>query len=148
VDAAFSCEGPLILPCGMVFQILFRPSDQHANYAGPINRFMIEGSDMKTVLKTLLFLILVNSALADDAAIKKQLIGKWKYENGAVIVLNADGSMDNDDFKTWDVKGGKYMEYKKTGSSESFTILKLSKTSLTIKEDHRGQGTGTWTRVQ
>jgi hypothetical protein len=131
----------------MVFHVLLSPSDPHANYAGPINRFMIKGSGMKTVLKSLLFLLLVNSALADDAAIKKQLIGKWKYENGAVIVLNADGSMDND-YKTWDVKGGKYMEYQKTRSSESFTILKLSKTSLTIKEDHRGQGTGTWTRVQ
>lgn len=101
---------------------------------------------MKTVLKTLLFLILVNSALADDAAIKQKLIGKWRYEN-QIIVLNADGSMDSD-YKTWGVKDGKYMEYKKSGASESFTILKLTKTSLTIKEDNRGQGTGTWTRVK
>jgi hypothetical protein len=107
---------------------------------------MIKGSDMKTVLKTLLFLILVTSALADDAAIKQQLVGKWKYGN-QLIVLNPDGSMNND-FKTWDVQGGKYMEFKKSGASESFTILKLTKTTFTLHEDSHGRGTGTWTRVQ
>jgi hypothetical protein len=101
---------------------------------------------MKTILKTLLLLTLVTSALADDAAIKKQLVGKWKY-NGELIVLNADGSMNND-LKTWDVQDGKYIETKQSGATDPCTILKLTKTTFTFREDFRSRGTGTWTRVQ
>jgi hypothetical protein len=83
--------------------------------------------------------------LGDDAAIKRQLVGTWSYE-GRLIVLNADGSMNND-FKTWDVQNGKYIETKKSGATDPCTILKLTKTSFTIREDYRSRGTGTWTRV-
>jgi hypothetical protein len=85
------------------------------------------------------------TGLVDDGAIKKQLVGKWTFE-GRLIVLNADGSMNND-FKTWDVQDGKYIETKKSGATDPCTILKLTKTSFTIREDFRSRGTGTWTRV-
>ena len=64
------------------------------------------------------------TGLADDVAIKKQLVGRWKFE-GRLIVLNADGSMNND-FKTWDVQDGKYIETKKSGATYPCTILKLT----------------------
>jgi hypothetical protein len=83
--------------------------------------------------------------LGDDGAIKKQLVGKWSSE-GQIIVLNADGSMNND-FKTWDVQNGKYIETKKSGATYPCTILRLTKNSFTIREDYRSRGTGTWTRV-
>ena len=83
--------------------------------------------------------------LGDDGAIKKQLVGKWSSE-GQIIVLNADGSMNND-FKTWDVQNGKYIETKKSGATYPCTILRLTKNSFTIREDYRSRGTGTWTRL-
>jgi hypothetical protein len=108
---------------------------------------MIEkGFGMKTVLKTLLLLTLVTSALADDAAIKKQLVGTWKYD-GQIIVLNADGSMNNT-IKTWDVRNGKYIETKKSGATYTLSILKLTKTSVTLRSEDHSRGIGTWTRVQ
>jgi hypothetical protein len=101
---------------------------------------------MKATIQILLLLALLTATgLADDAAIKKQLVGKWKY-NGQLIVLNADGSMNND-FKTWDVQDGKYIETKKSGATDPCTILKLTKTTFTFREDFRSRATGTWTRV-
>jgi hypothetical protein len=104
---------------------------------------------MKTALKTLSLLLLVTSALADDAAIKKQLVGKWRYSpelGGEVVTLNGDGKMDS--IRTWDVQNGKFFIIKKSGSTEPFTILKLTKTHFTFQDDYRAHGIATWTRVQ
>ena len=97
-------------------------------------------------LKTILMLTALSAAaVADDAAIKRQLVGRWEFE-GRTIVLKSDGTM-NPPIRNWDVRNGKYVEIKTSGNIEPFTILKLTKTQFKIQDDAHGRGIGTWTRI-
>jgi hypothetical protein len=53
-------------------------------------------------------------------------VGRWEFD-GRIIVLKSDGTM-NDPIRKWDVRNGKYVEIKTSGSTEEYTILKLTKT--------------------
>ena len=101
---------------------------------------------LATALKTILMLTALSAAaVADDAAIKRQLVGRWEFE-GRTIVLKSDGTM-NPPIRNWDVRNGKYVEIKTSGNIEPFTILKLTKTQFKIQDDAHGRGIGTWTRI-
>jgi hypothetical protein len=63
-----------------------------------------------------------------------------------IVTLNGDGKMDS--IRTWDVQKGKFFIIKKSGNTEPFTILKLTKTQFTFQDDYRAHGIATWTRVQ
>ena len=104
---------------------------------------------MKTKLRVILIalitaLLATTSARADDAAIKKQLVGRWKTPGGTVV-LRADGTMIQSGFpgpQKWDVWDGVFYDHR-----DSFTILSLTKTTFEIQGQARGRHTGTWTRI-
>jgi hypothetical protein len=97
-------------------------------------------------LKTIFMLtVLAANAVADDAAIKQQLVGRWEYK-GDIMVLRSDGETANS-WEKWYVQDGKFVLAKKSGATDPCTILKLTKTQLKIQEDFRGRGITTWTRI-
>src|SRR2546428_8809580 len=118
----------------------------------------IDSLRMKTKLTTILltFLAAVSllpaSALADDAAIKKQLVGSWKGPDGQTIVVKEDGVMTSSDDPTpekWEVRKGVFHTFRedkdggKTGDN-FFKIISLTKTEFVIQDKYHGQHTGTW----
>jgi hypothetical protein len=97
-------------------------------------------------LKTILMLtVLAANAVADDAATKRQLVGRWQYE-GRIIVLKGDGTT-GDTIRTWDVQDGKLVFTKKSGFTEQATILKVTKTQFKIKDLAHDHDTTVWTRI-
>ena len=116
-----------------------------------------------TLLATLS--LLPASVAADDAAIKKQLVGSWKGPDGQTIILKEDGVMtdsDNDpgSKERWDMQDDTghhrhgvlhtYFEATtETGTTTGhnfFKIISLSETKLVIQDLYHGHHTGTWTR--
>ena len=82
------------------------------------------------LLAFLLALVSAPVARADDAAIKKQLIGRWETPGG-VTELKADGSMLQLGFpgpQKWDVRNGVFYDHR-----DSFKILSLTKTRSRIR---------------
>ena len=98
--------------------------------------------------------LLPAAAPADDAAIKKQLVGSWKGPDGQTIVVKEDGVMtssDNPVPEKWDVLDGVFHTFSegqdggKTGEN-FFKIISLTKTTFVIQDKYHGQHTGTWAR--
>jgi hypothetical protein len=100
------------------------------------------GNALKTIL---LLTVLAANAVADDAATKRQLVGRWEYE-GRIIVLKSDGTT-GDNIRRWDVQDNKLVFTKKSGSIEEATILKLTKTQFKIKDLAHDHDTTIWTRI-
>jgi hypothetical protein len=103
---------------------------------------------MKTKFAAILLaftaLLTATYARADDAAIKKQLIGRWETPGG-IVDLKADGSMLQSGFpgpQKWDVRHGVFYDHR-----DSFTILSLTKTTFKIQDQAHGRHTGTWNRI-
>jgi hypothetical protein len=116
---------------------------------------------MTTRLTTILITFLATLSLlpasttaADDAAIRKQLVGSWTPDDGELMVLNEDGFETISGLRTshrWDVRDGMFHEFgDKDGvlpKWESFSkIISLSKTKLIIQDMYHGRHRGTWTR--
>jgi hypothetical protein len=113
---------------------------------------------LMTFLATL-SLLPTSTAAADDAAIKKQLVGSWKGPDNQPIVLKANGVFDNHcgectQTQRWDVHNGVFRTWfgntgyggpDSTGNNE-FKILSLSKTKFVIQDMYHGRHTGSWTR--
>jgi hypothetical protein len=100
----------------------------------------------KKLAKTILMLtVLAANAVADDAAIKRQLVGRWE-NRGNIMDLKSDGETANS-WEKWYVEDGKFVLAKKSGATDPCTIRKLTKTQLKLHEDYRGHGTTIWTRI-
>jgi hypothetical protein len=100
--------------------------------------------------------LLPASIIADDAAIKNQLVGSWKGPDNQPIVLKANGVMDTNckdctATQKWEVRNGVFhtwFEDKANGTTgnNEFRIISLSKTKFVIQDMYHGRHTGTWTR--
>jgi hypothetical protein len=116
---------------------------------------------MTTRLTTILITFLATLSLlpasvaADDAAIKKQLVGSWKGPDNQPIVLQENGIMANCKDCTatqrWEVRNGVFhiwFEDKDNGTTgnNEFRIISLTKTEFVIQDMYHGRHTGTWTR--
>jgi hypothetical protein len=125
---------------------------------------------MTTRLTTILLAFLATlsslsaSVAANDAAIKKQLVGSWKGPDGQTIILKEDGVITDSDNEPgskerWDMKDNlghhrrgvlhTFFEDGETGETTRnnfFKIISLSETKLVIQDLYHGRGTGTWTR--
>ncbi len=106
-----------------------------------------------TLLSTL-FLI-PGSVQADDAAIRKQLVGTWKGPDGQTIVVKENGVMtDSDDpggSQRWEIKDAAFHTWRVEKNSQRccenfFKIISLTKAKLVIQDMYHGRHTGTWTR--
>ena len=98
---------------------------------------------MRARLVILAIVAMSVTALADDAALRKAIIGTWR--NGDfVVTYNADGSMhDAVPAETkWSVRNGVLYD-----NRNSFKILSVSKTKLVIQDEAHGRHTGTLTRM-
>jgi len=86
-------------------------------------------------------------ARADDAAIKKLLVGHWKIDNQN-IELKDDGSMHapNTTPAKWDVHNGALLERRSPESTLEFKILSVTKDKLVIQDLAHGRKTQTWIR--
>ena len=110
---------------------------------------------MKTRLAKILMLIsvLATAALADDAAIKKQFVGYWNSPGSdGVWHLTEDGRMHLNPEPstpwTWTVQDGVFKFSKgPTGSTQSFTIVSLTKSKFVLKDHAHGTHTATWIRI-
>lgn len=100
------------------------------------------GNALKTIF---LLTVLAANAVADDAATKRQLVGRWENQ-GFIIVLKSDGTT-GDTIRTWDVQDGKLVFTKKSGKTEEATILKVTKTQFKIKDDAHDRDITIWTRI-
>jgi hypothetical protein len=101
---------------------------------------------LENVLKTILMLtVLAAGAVADDAATKRQLVGRWEND-GIIIVLKSDGTT-GDTIRRWDVQDNKLVFTKKSGSIEEATILKLTKNQFKIKDLAHSRSITIWTRI-
>jgi hypothetical protein len=103
---------------------------------------------MKTKVQAIVIafmaLLAATQARGDDAAIKRQLVGRWKTPGGTVM-LKADGTMRQSGFpgpQKWDVRQGVFYDHR-----DSFTILSLTETSFEIQDQAHGHHTGIWTRI-
>jgi hypothetical protein len=126
---------------------------------------------MTTRLTTILMIFLAILSLlpasvsADDAAIKKQLVGTWKGPDDQTIILKEDGVMTSSDNypgskQRWDMQDDTghhrqgvlhtfFEATAETGTTTGhnfFKIISLSKTKLVIQDMYHGRHTGTWTR--
>ena len=117
---------------------------------------------MITRLTTALMTFLVTLSLlpasvaANDAAVKKQLVGSWRGPDNQPIVLKENGVMDTNCedctvTQKWEVRNGVFhtwFEDKDNGTTgnNEFRIISLSKTKFVIQDMYHGQHTGTWTR--
>jgi hypothetical protein len=143
-----------------------RPRGDSPRQAGELSRKL---SPMTTTGTTMLMTFLVSlsllpaSAVADDAAIKKQLVGSWKTpdgtivlkENGVIIDPNNPGSMQR-----WDMNddlghhrlGVLHTFFEATAETDTttghnfFKIISLSETKLVIQDLYHGHHTGIWIR--
>ena len=105
---------------------------------------------LTTILMTLLatLSLLPASMAADDATIKKQLVGSWKGPNNETIVLKENGVMISSDMpgpQTWDVREGVF-HTKFHRNEDFFKIISLTKAKFVIQDMYHGRHTGTWTR--
>jgi hypothetical protein len=119
---------------------------------------------MKTTLTATLVTFLATGSLcpalahADDAAIKKQLVGSWKGPDDQTIVLTEKGVMtssDNPISERWDVRNGVFHTWyeataltRTTTGENFFKIISLSKTKFVIQDMYHGRHTGTWTKLK
>jgi hypothetical protein len=108
---------------------------------------------MKTKLPTILILLLAalvtaTVVRADDAELKKQLVGTWKDRDlGLVTVFKADGTLDRGtDQVKWDVKDGHFIEIGTPKGDLSFTIISVTRHKFVFRDDAHNHGTGVWTR--
>lgn len=108
---------------------------------------------MKTKLPTILIALLAalftaTVARADDAELKKQLVGTWNdREIGLVTVLKANGTLvDSRGQLKWDVKDGHFIEIGTTHGDLTFTIISVTRHKFVFRDDAHTQGTGVWTR--
>jgi hypothetical protein len=91
-----------------------------------------------------LAVLVVTGAHADDAAVKKRLLGYWEAP-GWQALLKEDGiiyDFHNHPIDTWDVRHGVF--YTKR---DSFTIIALTNSKLVIKDQAHTRNTGTWKRI-
>ena len=98
----------------------------------------------------------VVTAHADDATIKKRLVGTWKaYDE--TIVLKSDGTRITSGTDSsgrfsvrekWDVRGGNYIEVRTPPEADrDYTIISLTKDKFVLQDNAHGRHTGTWTRI-
>jgi hypothetical protein len=98
----------------------------------------------------------VVTADADDAAIKKRLVGTWKaYDE--TIVLKSDGTRITSGTgssgrfsvqEKWDVTGGNYIEIRTPPEGDrDYTIVSLTKDKFVLRDNAHGRHTGIWTRL-
>ena len=91
--------------------------------------------------------LVASSVHADDAALKKQLIGPWKGPDGQTFLLKKNGIMtdsERDAPGTWNVRDG--VLNIRFHREDSFKIVSLAETKLVIQDMYHGRHTGTWTR--
>jgi hypothetical protein len=103
----------------------------------------------KTILLTNIATIMIASysAKADDAAMKKLLVGSWNASN-TTVVLKEDGTMLSS-YPTpekWDVRGGVFLEIRNPDSTREYKVVSLTKEKFVIQDMAHGHNTGTWTR--
>jgi hypothetical protein len=96
--------------------------------------------------------LVVTSARADDAAIKKQLLGYWKGPDNQTIIVKADGTMTSSGYpviQKWNVRNGVFhtVDLKEGTNKDSFKIISLTKAKFVIQDMYHGRHTGTWTRI-
>jgi hypothetical protein len=91
-------------------------------------------------------LLIAMAARADDAAITKQLIGRWKSEGGRILVFRPDGTSAPDQRK-WKVHDGVLIIEINPNRNDEGRIISLTKDKLVIQDLFHGHGTGTWTRI-
>ena len=109
---------------------------------------------MKTKLPTILIALLAalftaTAARADDAELKKQLVGTWNdREIGLVTVLKGNGTLVSNPGpdKKWDVKDGHFIEIGTTHGDLTFTIVSVTRHKFVFRDDAHEQRTGVWTR--
>jgi hypothetical protein len=86
----------------------------------------------------------------DDAAIRKQLIGRWDL-GGGLIELRPDGTYidpsDPYEAKKWNVQEG-VLAMEGRSRTGFFKILSLTNDRLVIQDIHHGRNKGTWTRAK
>ena len=90
--------------------------------------------------------VLAAGAVADDAATKRQLVGRWQND-GIIILLKSDGTT-GDTIRTWDVQDGKLVFTKKSGKTEEATILNVTKSQFKIKDLAHDHDITIWKRIQ
>jgi hypothetical protein len=108
---------------------------------------------MKTKLPAILIALLAalftaTVARADDAELKKQLVGTWNdREIGLVTVLKANGTLVSPPGpqRKWDVKDG-FIEIGTTHGDLTFTIISVTRHKFVFRDDAHTQQTGVWTR--
>lgn len=107
---------------------------------------------MKRSLITLLTLALITSAFADDAAIKKQLVGNWSAPNN-ILIFNSNGIMPPEQNSkgvaitvSWDVRNGKFIETRSDEGACEYKLTFLSKDKMVLQSAN-GRENGTWTRI-
>jgi len=108
---------------------------------------------MKTKLPTILIALLAalftaTVARADDAELKKQLVGTWNdREIGLVTVLKANGTLVSGRLQEkWDVKDGHFIEIGTAHGDLTFTIVSVTRHKFVFRDDAHEQRTGVWTR--
>jgi hypothetical protein len=108
---------------------------------------------MKSKLPTILMALLAalftaTVARADDAELKKQLVGTWNdKEIGLVTVLKANGTLVSGGVQEkWDVKDGHFIELGTTHGDLTFTIVSVTRHKFVFRDDAHQHGTGVWTR--
>jgi hypothetical protein len=96
------------------------------------------------------------SAHADDAAMKKGLLGLWKGPSNQSITVKENGVMtDSDDpegSERWEIKDAVFHTWRvdkdgQTCCENFFKIISLTKTKFVIQDMYHGRHTGTWTRI-
>jgi hypothetical protein len=118
-----------------------------------------------TILMTCLCSLWVvsSSAHADDAAIKKQLVGSWKGPGGQILVVKENGGMTDSTFPTpgpgapaiaywtqrWEIRDGVFHTFfvDKDGKSQKdsfFKIIFFTNCKFVIQDMYHSR---TWTRI-
>jgi hypothetical protein len=104
-----------------------------------------------------------SSAHADDAAIKKQLVGSWKGPGAQTIVLKENGVMIDSTFPTpgpgapaiaywtqrWEIRDGVFHTFLvdtdgKSQKDSFFKIISLTNSEFVIRDMYHSR---TWTRI-
>src|SRR4029450_7503689 len=97
-----------------------------------------------TLIAFLAAALIATSASADDAAIKKQLLGYWKGPDNQTIVLKEDGAMISYDYpvpRKWDVRDGVF-HARFHEDRDSYKIISLTKTKFIIQDMYHGRHIG------
>jgi hypothetical protein len=97
---------------------------------------------MKTLL--LILMTLASVAMADDAKMKKLIVGTWTDVcDRATVIFQSDGKWIGvgDDTEKWDVQGGKFIEIRPAPETAlAYSIHFLTKREFLAREDSHGQG--------